>query len=70
MSRVITILSVLVLSFALMSGCSSQEAQQKEAGAAGHPEEVADSTRLDSGVSDTAVIESTEPAVDTGTGEQ
>jgi len=32
----------------VMSGCGKSEKRQPQPGAAGHPEEVADSTRLDS----------------------
>ena len=39
---------LFVLSIAAMSGCGKRESNQPQPGAAGHPEEMADSTRLDS----------------------
>jgi len=65
MKRFLVLLCVLALAFTLIAGCSSQEETPKETGAAGHPEEVADSTRLDSAVADTLTVDSVEPAADT-----
>ena len=54
MKRTIALLICLLLAMSLF-GCGTEEADQPEdTGAAGHPEEVADTTRLDSAIIDAA----------------
>ena len=70
MRRLLAMLCVLALASCVVVGCGSEETPEKEAGAAGHPEEVVDTTRLDSAVSDTAAVDTAAEAVDTGQGQQ
>jgi hypothetical protein len=69
MSRILSILVCGLLSAAVLAGCSEKKDKPRP-GAAGHAEEIADSTRLDSAVTGdgeaTPVQDSTPPKLQRG----
>jgi|GEM_PF-1951599 len=58
MKRFLIVIACSLLMLALLGGCGTKEEATPDTSAAGHPEEVADSTRMDSAMLDTTVIDS------------
>ena len=66
MKRLSVILLCLMFVVSLLASCGQKEeaAEQADTPAVGHPEEVADTTRLDSAAPDTVEIEAVEEVTD------
>lgn len=58
MKRFLIVFACGLLMLALLGGCGKKEETTHDTSAAGHPEEMADSTRMDSAMHDTAMMDS------------
>ncbi|HUV31091.1 MAG TPA: hypothetical protein VMY05_08405 [Acidobacteriota bacterium] len=62
MKRLFVVFVCLLLAIAIIGGCSSQEESPEQTGAAGQPEEMADTTRMDSAMPGAADVDTTATA--------
>lgn len=59
MKRFLIAFACGLLLLALLAGCGKKEETTNDTSAAGHPEEMADSTRMDSAMHDSTIMDST-----------
>jgi len=59
MKRFLIAFACGLLMLALLAGCGKKEETTHDTSAAGHPEEMADSTRMDSAAHDSTMMDST-----------
>ena len=58
MKRLLIVFACGLLMLALLAGCGKKEDATHDTSAAGHPEEMADSTRMDSAMHDSTMMDS------------
>ena len=59
MKRTAALFCCLLLALSIIAGCSAKEEPTPQPGAAGQPEEIADTTRMDTAPAETVPIDTT-----------